>query len=609
MNKSTNVVMLIAGGLLCVFVLLITLYRSDALYRTISVHKPSSSGLQLLDSKTPPQGQSTNLVLVETNDHLGDLVSSNIKKAMDYAHVHYKTISAEEIKNLQPSPYTGLILAGETPSDLPKDDIQKFVEGGGRLIMANRMDTDPSWYPMLGIIDSHGFTEVTGFTFKKKLFPGYPDISDTSELFTHSSIDYFIDPETTTTWATASKTPILWTHPFGNGKVLYWNTSALNDKLGRGLFVQSLGTVFPAFTSAQLGAQMMYIDDFPAPIPDGELPKNIVKESISTTAFYKDNWWKNMKSLSDEFGVKFTGVAIETYEDNVKPPLTSFVDADKNTYLLFGRELLAKGGEIGLHGYNHQPLVVAGEPEDPELGYKPWDNKQNMQTSITQLQKLVHNYFPNETLQTYVPPSNTLNKTGVDALFAAAPNLKTISSLYIGDEKKGGYIQEFGPDADHPGLYNFPRITSGYEITPEDYFTLADVAANFGIVSHFIHPDDVLDTDRSHGLPWTELFSSYRQMVQNVHNWYPQIQPMKQSEATEALTAYQKGDVLVTYEDAAIHLAYKGMPATSSVVIRLEDGKKLDTGTFPFGSVTKLQDQLYSVKLSKPEATLVVKGA
>ncbi len=54
-------------------------------------------------------------------------------------------------------------------------------------------------------------------------------------------------------------------------KVLYWNTTALNDKLGRGMFVQSLGTIFPTFATVQLGAEIMYIDDFPSPIPSGEL--------------------------------------------------------------------------------------------------------------------------------------------------------------------------------------------------------------------------------------------------------------------------------------------------------------------------------------------------
>ncbi len=596
--------------MLCVAVFLIIFLRSDALYRDIAVKKPQPARLELMQATNPVQkGQQIQLYYAQTGDDLGKMVASNTKKAMDYAHIHYTDISLQDIHTLQPSPYTGLILAGENPNGLPKEDIQKFVENGGRLILANRIDFDPSWYPLFGIIDSKGFTEVKGLTFKKPLFPGYPNIPDNSDLFLHSSIDYFLDANTTTTWMTAQHTPIMWTHPFSKGNVLYWNTTALNDKLGRGLFVQSLGTIFPAFTTAQLGAQLMYIDDFPAPIPNGDLPKNIVKGDVTKESFYKNYWWKDMKSLSDEFGIKFTGVAIETYENQVKPPFASLADEDKNTYLLFGRELLEKGGEIGLHGYNHQPLVLKSEPVDKALHYVPWDNEANMQSSLSQLQDLVHGFFPNENLLTYVPPSNILNKTGLDSLYHAVPNLQTISSVYIGSNKNGSYIQEYGKDPTYPSIYNFPRVTSGYIATDEDRFTMADVVANFGVVSHFVHPDDVLDEDRSHGLPWNDLFQGYRSMVKDVHTLYPQLQSMTQSEATELMKSYEKGDILVSYEDNAIHVAYKGIPSQSSVIIRVEDGKKLDTGTFPFGVVTQLEPQLYSVKLTKAEATISIKGA
>ena len=132
---------------------------------------------------------------------------------------------------------------------------------GGRIIIANRLDSDSSWNTLFGITKRR-LQRCEGLTFEEVLFPGYPDLSSSSPLFTHSSMNITLDENTTNTWITAEDTPILWTNDYGEGKVLYWNTTALNDKLGRGMFVQSLGTIFPTFATVQLGAEIMYIDDF-----------------------------------------------------------------------------------------------------------------------------------------------------------------------------------------------------------------------------------------------------------------------------------------------------------------------------------------------------------
>ena len=565
--------------------------------------------MEILHATEPMQsGQEIQLYFLKPEDELGKEIELNAKKAMDYAHVHYKDITLNEIKDLTPSPYTGIIIAGEKTERLPQGDLQNFVQMGGRLIISNRLDAAPSWNSLFGITQKEGFQETHGLTFEKTLFPGYPNIPSDSDSFTHSTLDVTLDPNTTTTWITAENTPVLWTNDYGNGKVLYWNTTLLNDKLGRGMFLQSLGAAFPAFVTAQLGAEIMYIDDFPSPIPSGDL-KNVTNQNISIEEFYKNYWWKNIKEISDELNIKFTGVAIGTYQDKVEPPFENFIDKNRNTYLLFGRELLAHGGEIGIHGYNHQPLLLATDPVDKALEYVPWAKQEDMESSLVELQKLVYNFFPNEQLKTYVPPSNIINTTGLTALYNAVPTLQTVSALYFGNAENGSFIQEFEPDKNYPNVYHFPRITSGYTLTLEDEFALADVAANLGVVSHFVHPDDIFDEKRSGNLTWDELFKSYKGIIQDIHETYPHIQSMTQSEATSLMKVYQAGDLAVSYEDDAIHIAYEGLPKQSPTIVRVQEGKKLETGSFSYGTVTKLDSQIYSVKLTKPNATIPIKGA
>lgn len=595
--------------LLLVTIAAILLYRSDAFYQNFFTIKSSNNEkVHVLNEKEDiKDGTEIQLYYLNTDEELGKEVAFNTKKAMDYAHIHYTDTTVDEIKTIPPSPYTGIIISGEDMTQLPQLELQQFVQMGGNLIIANRSLFDSSWNKLFGVTKNNGFKVVQGLTFEKSLFPGYPDIPATSEFFDHSALDVTLDPNTTTSWMTAENVPILWTNKYGEGNVLYWNTTVLDNKIGRGMFVQSLGTIFPAFVTAQLGAEIMYIDDFPAPIPNGNIEK-VTDLDISTEDFYKNYWWKDMKSLADQYGIEYTTGAIATYQNQVLPPFEDFSNVNRNTYLLFGRELLAHGGEIAIHGYNHQPLLLPSDPVDKSLGYVPWQQQQDMEDSLVTLQELLHNFYKDNTLKTYIPPSNILNETGVDALANAVPTLETISSLYIGTSKNGSFIQEFEPDEKYPNIYHFPRITSGYSITEEDLFQLVDVTANFGVISHFIHPDDILDEDRSGNLTWDELFSDYESLIKNISTKYPYMESMTQSEATELMKIYQDGDLEVRYEEDAIHIAYKGLPAHASTIVRVEDGKELQTGTFPYGKVTKLDSQLYSVQLTKSKATIPIKG-
>ena len=62
-----------------------------------------------------------------------------------------------------------------------------------------------------------------------------------------------------------------------------------------------------------------------------------------------------MMNLSDKYGVKYTGLAIECYDDAIDG--TTDATPDTGTFLNFGNMLLRKGGEIGYHGYTINLLL------------------------------------------------------------------------------------------------------------------------------------------------------------------------------------------------------------------------------------------------------------
>ena len=101
---------------------------------------------------------------------------------------------------------------------------------------------------------------IYGLTFEKELFPGYMDLECTSKLFSHSIADVKLSKESEV-FITAQNEPILWSNRYGEGKVLVWNTSSVTEKNSRGLMLQALSFLPPAFASNQAGIKVMHIDD------------------------------------------------------------------------------------------------------------------------------------------------------------------------------------------------------------------------------------------------------------------------------------------------------------------------------------------------------------
>ena len=81
-----------------------------------------------------------------------------------------------------------------------------------------------------------------------------------------------------------------------------------------------------------------------------------------------------MKSLTQRYGLRYTGVLIERYSDKVEPPFEPGA-FEPSLFRFYGSELLQSGGEIGLHGFNHMPLSPPGFPYKDE-DYKTWPSSE-----------------------------------------------------------------------------------------------------------------------------------------------------------------------------------------------------------------------------------------
>ncbi len=199
---------------------------------------------------------------------------------------------------------------------------------------------------------------------------------------------------------------------------------------------------------------------------------------------------------------------------------------------------MQSGGEIGLHGYNHQPLCPDGFDYNGKAPYKTWHSREDMAQAITELMRYGNAFLPNAQFSCYVPPSNYLSPEGQDMLMDTVDGLSTISGLYLNEEGVNALVQEFREEAD--GSISVPRITSGF--SPDEYNTLilSQELALHGVLSHFIHPDDVLDDDRGAALGWQQLFADFEDMLSSVISAYPQLRFSTASEGAAAVQRYDR---------------------------------------------------------------------
>lgn len=565
---------------------------------------------QLEGNASVNRGDNTlQIYLIHDDTDLAIHTLENLRQGLRYAKLDVREIDAGQISAITPSPYTILIFTGEDSTKWPYREVEQYVEQGGNVVFANRFK-DVSWNELTGIEEVGEFVpDVYGLKFEETIFPGYVDLEPPEDLFVHSVIDFAIADDANVLLSSEGF-PILWEYEFGKGNVLYWNTTITDQKMIRGLFVQTLGLLPPAFVTAQASIKLMYIDDFPAPIMNAQM-KDVSATPLdkSVKDFFAEDWWEDMVAMGEAEDLIYTGAMIGTYEEEMNLVDERLIKEGEFPMLYFGRKLLAEGGEIGLHGYNHQSLVTKDEPIDPTYGYVPWKNKDEMKRSLLQAEAVFANYFPREQLKSYVPPSNALNRTGVEAIAEALPELRTIAALYSGEVENGDYVQEFEFDDVHSSIYHFPRITSDYGEEQSSIFQMVDAIANFGVFSHFIHPDDVLDPDRAFGRDWDTMRASLENIAQNIRASYPHLQAYTQHYATEKLITYQRADLNVTFDDETIYLSGEGLVNPSHFIIRLKPGQSLDIGETTFGSVKKMAADrpLYMVTLTSASAELTIK--
>ncbi len=514
-------------------------------------------------------GENIALLIDPTDSHTRKILEyteSNLKRAK----IPYTIISSREFRGMVPldlRPFTaaGLILTSDAGLD-PAVLGQFLTEGGSIVSLVNARFNRLA--PFLGIAKNRSFIrDCTGYRVKNGFFTGEEtSINDRKVEWTPG---YGIPVAGAKILATdySKRVPLVWTAKIKNGKVLVWNWDNFIFGEYLGFILESFLYVQPVGIAATPALSILYLDDWPLPM------YNVVKPplKITDTAFYSQVWWPDMKALLKKEGIPFSTYAIFNYNADTKPPFETgeFYVATGNEPSKIGYEELANGIDLGLHGYNH----VSPTLKKTEINDFLWSSVKEMEVAFAHAKSEWIRLFGRYSLpRTYVAPHNIISQAGIEALHHVFPTIKAISTLRSGEGK--GEVFDYGPNKEFPDVYMMPRMTSGYIL---DTAMKADIISGIlgpGLWSHFIHPDDVFDKERSQGKNWATLKSDFEQMITFVKTNYPWLKALNATNGYRAMRTYdeksadfeQKAQVLsikVREPDIVFRLRYNGKKIVS----------------------------------------------
>lgn len=535
-------------------------------------------------------------------------ITQNLKETFLYNKVNYKLVDIGEIISIKE--YDTFIFATETFIGFRKpmfEEIQKAVHEGKNLIFLNTSEYNP-FNSISGIQKVKKMIERSSeIYFTHKLFPGLDQHSPSQEMVVHPILDVFLDKDVKVIAWSKENIPLLWEKSYGKGRILYSNASFFADKITRGLMNQWIAYGNDWYITPILNAKLIQIDDFPAPIPR---TKNDVVQNeyhMSTRDFYKQIWWKDMLEIAKQRNLIYSGFIILDYNNAVRSedmkPVSEITLEDLN---IEGRELLLHGGELGIHGYNHNPLVYEGDIDFKALSYHPWRSEKDMAAGMEQLLFYVKRMFGKKVkLYTYVPPSNLLKEEGKRAITRYYPDINVISAIFYGDSDRGAYAREVGRDRTFPQIYNFPRFSSGFYYDKDGMWSLFNAIAIYGYWAHFFHPDDVISNDRGKDKSWKELKIEFDKILGEVESNFPYLQPMRTSDMTKKYINIEDLEIQSEKIQNTIYVGLKNFREPFDMFIRIRDNKIENISSGSFLEVYDTEDsKIYLLHVEKEDFSI-----
>ncbi len=492
------------------------------------------------------------LFLVEDRSDTGRSLLVQASWVVEYAHLAADFADLSRLEGLPPrwlGGYDAVVLATDrlprTRLDRIVGALDRYVRDGGALVNVAGVE-DPELYPLFGIRKAEGTAQVETYRCDPSFLPGAEGLDPVLPPDGLDTIPRFVPAKDTRVLCRGGKAgapdaPMAFVARTGKGQAIGWAGSGLADKSSRGRILLSLLEVAPA-AAAILDALAFYADDCPLPMTNSLRPPADRLYHLTDSGFYRTMWWPRMHDLLQKHAIRPTTGFILTYDDRMPhdAPPQAYTPPEGEPALELAREIRDAGWEIGLHGYNHQSLSIG--KNEWTVG---WAGRAPMEEALRLLRDEFQRIFgPGAEPPVYIAPSNFIQKMGKEALKAAFPAITGIAGQYLDEGPILG--QEFGPDPDVPSLVGLPRVTSEHFLDGGNSQEFLGALVVPGVFSHFVHPDDFFDPERSRDATFEEMVERLDRMLSVVDRAYPFLRRFTGSELARYVPAWRKArlDVL-----------------------------------------------------------------
>lgn len=548
------------------------------------------------------------LVIIDSrnDDKYMLILVDDVFAVLDSMRVKYDVYDVDAPEKIDLSKYQTVVFAVLDISSLESQtaSIMNWVDDGGKVLFAIRPDPSNTFtlnYRKLGIVSSAGeLASAKGVEFVTDLFPGAKGTKLGLQFINGTS--YPVELNNTCIVhlisADGNKIPLLWQCDSGKGRVVFINSDQFGDKAARGVLAASYSLLSDIFVYPVINSSIFYIDDFPAPLPEGSNDYITRYYDMDTATFYREVWWPDMEKLATKYDIRYTGGMIETYTQVVTPPLVKQLEPETHKY--FGRSLLAAGGEIIFHGHNHVPFCTDDNDVNASKGYPSWPDTESEQLSLSEVFTYGNSVFPNYKFLGYMPPSNILCSDARRWLPLVIPDLKYIASIYIPDEDAQEYVQEFTEASD--GIIEFPRVISGFNLYDDEYMQWAAIneLRMHYVNTHFLHPDDLLDPDRGAEKGWPDLKDQYDRFLQWLKDSAPGLRNMTGREGAMAVQRFARLAMETHVNNGNLEITFGNFYDEAWLMLRSTKKPSSIEG----GVITQISTDLYLVQATKSSVTI-----
>lgn len=587
--------------ILLVISLLLLTERSGLIY---GISKPTTNYLDsdfIQTSKMAKHRNKECMVFYNSADKSGNIFFDHITFVLDSMSVGYDTLDIAKNPLPDLTAYRTVVVA--TPNLDPFGDsiftLTEWVKQGGGCMFLATLDQTVVYRSIsdkLGIVDGgNQYSTVIGLVVKNGLMIDKGEFEFQWDEPASSVINANLDSNCSVyvTSNDSSKAPMLWKRDYGKGRFVI-NNHGMCEKTMRGLTASAYSLLEENFAYPVINSSVFFLDDFPSPVPMGD-DKYIQKYyQRDISSFYVNIWFNDILSMSDKYNIKFTGVVIEDYTDETTGPYAANLETERFRY--FGGLLLEKGGEIGLHGYNHIPLCLDGFDFEGKVDYNTWSSVNEMADSFKELYHFTDKLFPRNQISTYVAPSNILSKEGRRMIVEHFPEIKTIAGLYVVDSYE--LEQEFRVADD--GIIELPRVISGTQIDSYTRWAAFNELSFHYVNTHFMHPDDTLDVDRGADKGWHAMKQELEGYLDWLYGSAPNLRNQTASEASMAIERYDCLTVDRSTVDSKYRLEIQGFHNEAYFIVRLNQGYEEVTG----GTLEKLNGNLYVLRATAPHVEI-----